>query len=288
MYGGSVKELYTLYSSKLKQRQTYWFWWGRDTMPAPTEAQKSQVITMPFAKKKRKLGSSTWTSVGSNAAPDPPGFCSPSKGVSFTFLCPCSPFFCWNGHCHSHTLSGRDIFSVFLLSAFISFGASSPHRVLLILLKGKHWFESASKVAAGICDYLMGLVDYEKACLLWGSWERENGQVDAWMWLSYAWNPDGHFGKARSTGSDGQLQVRIGTSSQQAGKSLDCPTTCRWSRIKYFSQGRWQKPSSIAHSYDKYLTKAAFLLHQTALLQNSFAAWMQTEPRGILTDTFCC
>lgn len=34
--------------------------------------------------------------------------------------------------------------------------------------------------------------------------------------------------------------------------------------------------------------KAAFLLHQTVLLKNSFPASMQTKPRGILTDTFCC
>lgn len=39
MYGGGVKELYTLYNSQLKQRQTDWVWWGRATMPASTEAQ---------------------------------------------------------------------------------------------------------------------------------------------------------------------------------------------------------------------------------------------------------
>lgn len=71
-------------------------------------------------------------------------------------------------------LSGRDIFSVFLFSAFISVSASSPHCVLLILLKGKHLLGGTdlsrpSKVTAGICDYLMGLADYEKACLRWGS-----------------------------------------------------------------------------------------------------------------------
>lgn len=108
----------------------------------------------------------------------------------------------------------------------ISVSASSPHCVLLILLEGeafswRHWFEFPSKVTAGIFDYLMGLADYEKACLLWGSWERENGQVDAWIWLNYAWTMHELLPFQQShRGSDGRLQARIGTSSQQAGKSL--------------------------------------------------------------------
>lgn len=68
----------------------------------------------------------------------------------------------------------KGYFSVFLFSTFISVSASSPHSVLLILLKGNHFLRGTdlsrpSKIAVGICDYLMGLVDYEKACLLWGS-----------------------------------------------------------------------------------------------------------------------
>lgn len=75
-------------------------------------------------------------------------------------------------------LPGRDIFSVFLFSIFFSVHASSPHCILLILLKGKHLLGGTdlsrlSMVTAGICDYLMGLADYEKACFTVGFLRKE-------------------------------------------------------------------------------------------------------------------
>lgn len=73
---------------------------------------------------------------------------------------------------------------------------------------------------------------------LWGSQERKNGQVDAWISVKLCMKADGHVRKAIGTGSDGLLQVRIGRSSQQAGRSLDCPIIYRGLRFKYFSQAR--------------------------------------------------
>lgn len=97
----------------------------------------------------------------------PPALSSPSKGVSsHSHLL--VPLFCSGIGTVTETCCQEGVFSVFLFSTFISIGASSPHRVLLILLKGKHFLRGTdlshpSKVTAGICDYLMGLADYEKA-----------------------------------------------------------------------------------------------------------------------------
>lgn len=144
---------------------------------------KSQAITMPTAKKKRKLGSSPRTSAGWSLAPDPPGLCSPSKGVSSRshLLVPLS---CSGMGTVTEICCQEGIFlCVPFLRLYLHQCIQSS---LLILLKGKHFLRGTdlsrpSKVAAGICDYLMGLADYEKACLLWGSWEREMGR---WMFGS--------------------------------------------------------------------------------------------------------
>lgn len=77
-------------------------------------------------------------------------------------------------------------------SIFISVHASIPHRILLILLKGKHLFQGTdlgrlSTVTAGICDYLMGLADYEKACFTVGFLRKE--KMGRWTFgsqLNYA------------------------------------------------------------------------------------------------------
>lgn len=247
---------------------------------------------MSIAKKNRKLGSSTWTSAGWNLAPDLHGLCSPSKGV-FSCCHLLVPLSCSGMGTATDACCQEGIFSMCSFFLPISVSASSPHCVLLILLKGKHFLGGTdlsrpSKVTAGICDYLMGLADYEKACLLLGSWERDNGQVDAWICLNYAWNPDGHFGKATSTDQMGGCRPGLEHQASKQGSLWIVLPICRGLRVKYFSRGRWEKPSHIAHSQDKCLTIAVFLLDQTALLQNSFAASVQTEPRGILTDSFCC
>lgn len=75
-------------------------------------------------------------------------------------------------------LPGRVIFSIFLFSIFISVCASSPHHMLLLLLRQKHLLRGTdlsrlSMVTAGICDYLMGLADYEKACFTVGFLRKE-------------------------------------------------------------------------------------------------------------------
>lgn len=77
-------------------------------------------------------------------------------------------------------------------SIFISVHASIPHHILLILLKGKHLFQGTdlsrlSSVTAGICDYLMGLADYEKACFTVGF--PRKGKMGRWTFgsqLNYA------------------------------------------------------------------------------------------------------
>lgn len=180
-----------------------------------------------YCQEEKETGKLHLTSVGWNLpGPRPAWLMQPQQGSFLMFPPPCSSFLFWKGHCHWHMLSGRDIFYVSLFSAL----SPSVHPVLTVYcwycLKGKHFLggtdlSSPSKVTAGIFDYLMGLADYEKACLLWGSWERENGQVDAWIWLNYAWTMHELLPFQQShRGSDGRLQARIGTSSQQAGKSL--------------------------------------------------------------------
>lgn len=102
----------------------------------------------------------------------------PSKSVSSVP----SFSFClfWRGHCLWDILAGTDILSVFLNSIFISVHASIPRPILLILLKGKHFLQDTdlsqlSMVTAGICDNLMGLADYEKACFTVGLKEKWAG-----------------------------------------------------------------------------------------------------------------
>lgn len=146
-----------------------------------------------------------------------------------------------------------------------------------------------SSVTAGICDYLMGLADYEKACFTVGF--PRKGKMGRWTFgsqLNYAWRPDGCVREA-DTGSDGLLQVRIGRSGQQAGRSLDHAITYRGSRFKYFNQARWEKhapiPSAPCLRYVRVLDKnQLFFLHQTVLLQNIFTASMQTEPQWELNS----
>lgn len=91
---------------------------------------------------------------------------------------PAFPFPCSGGVIATGTSWQAQIFYVFFNSIFISLHASIPCPVLLILLKGKHFFQGTdlsqlSMVTAGICDYLMGLADYEKACFTVGFLRKE-------------------------------------------------------------------------------------------------------------------
>lgn len=126
--------------------------------------------------KEKQTGEISLNFSGWDVAPEPFGLHCPAREFpqipNFSF----SLF--WRSHCHWDILAGTDIFSVFLNSIFISFHASIPRPILLILLKGKHFFQDTdlsqlSMVTAGICDYLMGLADYEKACFTVGVLRKE-------------------------------------------------------------------------------------------------------------------
>lgn len=244
---------------------------------------KSQLITMPFAKKKRKLGSSTWTSAGWNLAPDPPGLCNPSKGVSS-----CShvlvPLSCSGMGTVTDTRCQKGVFS---LCAF-SLPLSSPvHPVLTMyadITEGEAFpwgtdLSRPSKVAAGISDYLMGLADYEKAFavgfLRKGKWP--GGCLDVVKLCMKSWWS--FSAKPQAQDQMGDCRSGLEYQASKQGSLWIVLLLAEDRELNISAQpGRWEKPSQIAHSQDKCLTKAAFLLHQTALLQNSFAASMQTEP----------
>lgn len=171
MYGGRVKELYTLQQTA-ETKANIFILVGQRYHAWSHRGLKSQVITMPIAKKKRKLGTALGTSAGWNLQ-NCMAYAAPARefphvptslflflvlewALSLThvvrkgyFLC--FPFLClYRCHCIQSSLCAADIAEVEAFS-------------------WRHWFERLSKVTAGICDYLMGLADYEKLCLLWGS-----------------------------------------------------------------------------------------------------------------------
>lgn len=146
MYGGSVKELYTFYSSRLKQRQTYCC----DGAEAPClllQRLKIPIDNNALCQEEKEIRELHLDFCRLEPGPRPARLMQPQQGSFFMFPCPCSSSSFLNGHCHWHTLSERGIFSVCFFSAFIFAGASSPHCVLLILLKGKHFLEALIWVA---------------------------------------------------------------------------------------------------------------------------------------------
>lgn len=134
---------------------------------------KSQAVLMLIAKKNRKLGGFCLNFSGQEPGPRPTWRMQPREMSFLRFPPPGSSSCSGEGSTAIETWCGAGIFSIFLSSIFISVHASAPHRILLIALKGKHLLGGTelsrlSMVTAGVCDYLMGLADYEKACFTVG------------------------------------------------------------------------------------------------------------------------
>lgn len=249
---------------------------------------------MAIAKKNSKLGRSAWTSVGWDMAPELFELRSPAREFpqvpSFSF----SLF--WRGHCHWDILAGTDILCLLQLHFYLS-SCIHPLPSTADIAEGKaflprHWFESVEYGHSRHLWLLDGISRLWESMFHCGVPEKE--KMGRWMLgssLNYAWRPDGCVRKAIGTGSDGLLQVKIWRSGQQAGRFLDCDTTYRGPRFKYFSQARWEKSAQIpSAAFLRYVwQKTAFLLHQKQLCcKIALLHKYRLSPRGIWTDVFCC
>lgn len=230
MYGGSIKELYTFYSSRLKQRQTYCC----DGAEAPClllQRLKIPIDNNALCQEEKEIRELHLDFCRLEPGPRPARLMQPQQGSFFMFLFLVLE---WALSLTHVVRKGYFLCVLFLCLYLRRCIQSSLCTADIAEGEAFSWgtdLSRPSKVAAGISDYLMGLADYEKAFAV--------GFLRKGKW------PGGCLGVVKlcmkswwSFRRSHKHRIRWAISSHQAGKSLDCPTTCRRSRIKYFSPAR--------------------------------------------------